>query len=114
MKKSVFPFHPVKFLTFAFLLLSGSFFTVRAAGEVDAAFNPAVVSVGSYINRLAVQPDGKTLAVGRFQTVGKTAINNIVRLNADGTLDATFRPPSISPCFVNTEKYRPCFQQRRY
>ena len=46
--------------------------------------------------RMAVQPDGKILVGGNFTTFGggdgTTPRNRIARLNADGSLDATFDP----------------------
>ncbi|HEY9173240.1 MAG TPA: hypothetical protein VI136_13225 [Verrucomicrobiae bacterium] len=41
---------------------------------------------------LAVQPNGKVLAGGRFTVLGGQARNYIGRLNADGVLDTTFNP----------------------
>jgi uncharacterized delta-60 repeat protein len=62
-----------------------------AAGEVDLSFQEApLIGQGAYVNRIAVQADGKILIAGNFTTldgVGRTAI---ARLNADGTLDTAF------------------------
>ncbi|MBU4386019.1 MAG: delta-60 repeat domain-containing protein [Actinobacteria bacterium] len=44
--------------------------------------------IDSWINALAVQPDGKIIVGGWFATVGGEERNNIARLNADGTLRA--------------------------
>ena len=46
-------------------------------------FNSAVWS-------MAIQSDGKIVCVGFFSTFNGTTVNRIVRLNADGTRDATF------------------------
>ena len=69
---------------------------VRAAGEVDPAFNAAVqeTTLGS-VERILVQPDGKLLVVGNFTVAGNEARSNIARLNADGTIDSTFNPPDF-------------------
>ena len=86
------------FFAASLLLLTASFLTIRAAGEFDPTFNPAAVNVRgatTYANagkRLAVQPDGKVLAAGYFQAVGKSYRSGIARLNADGTVDASFNP----------------------
>jgi uncharacterized delta-60 repeat protein len=40
----------------------------------------------------AIQSDGKIIIGGSFTTYNGTLINNIARLNADGTLDLTFNP----------------------
>ena len=41
---------------------------------------------------VAVQPDGKILAAGSFDLVNGQAHRGVVRLNADGSLDASFDP----------------------
>jgi len=44
------------------------------------------------VNSLAVQPDGKILVGGLFDTLGGQPRSHIGRLNADGTLDQAFAP----------------------
>jgi uncharacterized delta-60 repeat protein len=46
------------------------------------------------ITALALQPDGRALIVGDFTQVGLAKRQGIARLNRDGTLDATFTPPT--------------------
>jgi uncharacterized delta-60 repeat protein len=46
------------------------------------------------VHATAVQPDGKILIGGNFDTVLGVIRNNIVRLNPDGTLDTLFNPDS--------------------
>ncbi|MCB1079335.1 MAG: delta-60 repeat domain-containing protein, partial [Verrucomicrobiae bacterium] len=58
-------------------------------GDLDAL--DANVNGGS-IDTIAVQPDGKILIAGGFTSVQGVARNRIARLNADGSLDATFDP----------------------
>ena len=41
---------------------------------------------------MCVQPDGRIIIGGEFTHVDGVALNHIARLNADGTLDATFDP----------------------
>jgi uncharacterized delta-60 repeat protein len=43
------------------------------------------------VRAMAVQPDGKIVISGQFSHVGSTARRNIARLNADGTVDTTFK-----------------------
>jgi uncharacterized delta-60 repeat protein len=62
-----------------------------AAGPGDLDPLDAAVS-GSLVDAVAVQPDGKTILAGRFDSVLGTPRANIARLNADGTLDAGFDP----------------------
>ncbi len=47
---------------------------------------------GHAVLAMAVQPDGKTIIAGVFTSVLGQPRNNIARLNADGTLDASFNP----------------------
>jgi uncharacterized delta-60 repeat protein len=64
-------------------------------GSLDTTFNPGTgVLGGSFpgVNSLALQPDGKVLIGGYFFSYNGTSRNSIARLNADGSLDATFNP----------------------
>lgn len=60
-------------------------------GMLDLAFNPAAGVLGT-VNSVAVQPDGKVIAVGDFQWALGVARNRIARFNNDGTLDLGFDP----------------------
>ncbi len=66
---------------------------LNADGSLDAAFNAggAGLDTGD-VRGIVVQPDGKILIVGLFGSYNGTARQSIARLNADGTLDATFNP----------------------
>lgn len=44
------------------------------------------------VHALAAQPDGKTLVGGGFSRIGGAARSNFARLNADGSVDASFNP----------------------
>ena len=59
---------------------------ITATGDVDATFTVAS-EVDDRVNCLALQPDGKILVGGVF-----VAGDGLVRLNANGSLDATFTP----------------------
>jgi uncharacterized delta-60 repeat protein len=64
-----------------------------SGGALDATFNAGnVFPMGSAVYDVFEQEDGKFVAGGAFQTVGGLTRRNIVRLNADGTLDAGFNP----------------------
>jgi uncharacterized delta-60 repeat protein len=65
---------------------------LNADGTVDAAFNPGSIWASSCVNSLALQADGKILVGGQFTMLGGQNRSNIGRLNADGTVDATFNP----------------------
>ena len=49
-------------------------------------------SVSSFVEAIAIQPDGKTIIAGNFTTIQGAPRNNIARLNADGSLDTGFDP----------------------
>ncbi|MEI6259973.1 MAG: hypothetical protein WCR46_08710 [Deltaproteobacteria bacterium] len=85
------------------ILLGGSFFSfnnvtrqnivrLNVDGSLDTEFSSPAFSVynRSEIFSIALQPDGKILLVGRFSTVGGILSPTIVRLNPEGTVDATF------------------------
>ena len=63
---------------------------LESDGRLDQTLDLGIV--GSQINTIAVQPDGKVLIGGVFSTVLGVTRNNIARLNADGTLDTAFDP----------------------
>ena len=72
----------------------------QAAGHVDPTFDAGAVTSGfgsSGIRAVALQPDGKILVGGLFDTIGGVTRVGLARLNADGTVDGTF----AAPFFVN-------------
>jgi uncharacterized delta-60 repeat protein len=75
------------------LLLAGSL-CARAQvvpGSLDPTFSTAVSGGIASVWATAVQPDGKVILGGSFTTVGTTTgLSNLVRLNADGSVDGTF------------------------
>jgi uncharacterized delta-60 repeat protein len=62
---------------------------LNSDGTLDNTFQP-LMGTGYAVHALVVQPDGKILVGGGFLEFSSTSINNIVRLNADGSLDASF------------------------
>ncbi len=54
------------------------------------------------VTSLALQPDGKILIGGNFDNVGGQPRSKAARLNADGTLDASFQNPNITGDIGNT------------
>jgi len=64
-------------------------------GSVDADL-PAMPARTARIQAVAVQPDGKLLIGGDFTTIGGQPRHSMARLNADGTLDATFADPAFN------------------
>lgn len=74
---------------------------VNSDGTTDLTFNS-----GTGFDRppgtLAIQPDGKILASGLFTVYNGTARTKLVRLNADGSLDAAFNPTITGSSSVST------------
>src|SRR3954466_14658788 len=62
-----------------------------SAVALDESFAPVIIDQVSDM-QLALQPDGKILIGGRFNSVNQRARTNLARLNADGSLDETFAP----------------------
>ncbi len=60
-------------------------------GSLDNSFNPGIGLDGP-VYALKVQPDGRVLVGGEFRMFDLRSRNNLVRLNADGSLDTTFDP----------------------
>ena len=65
-------------------------------GTIDPTFNAGGSGFGNnaYINSIAVQQDGKILAAGGFDGYNGVPRRNLLRLNADGSLDPSFDPGS--------------------
>lgn len=73
-------------------------------GTLDTDFNvgTGVSNAFASINSSCIQSDGKIIIGGEFTDYNGTAIKNIVRLNIDGTLDATFNPGTGPNNGINT------------
>ena len=72
---------------------------LHADGSLDTSFDPGLAAGSDefrYVRVFARQPDGKILVAGHFGGIGggtgSTPRQNIARLNADGTVDASFNP----------------------
>lgn len=64
---------------------------VGADGSLDNSFDPGQgVDTGEYIGALAIQSDDKIMIGGYFTSYDGTLMNNIARINADGSLDSSF------------------------
>lgn len=64
---------------------------LTGSGALDSDFDPGEGADGNVL-ALALQPDGKVLIAGSFDTVDGVARGRIARLNADGSLDTGFSP----------------------
>ena len=64
-------------------------------GTLDTSFN-VNASVNGTVNQAILDSGGKILLGGTFTEVNGVSRVNVARLEADGTLDETFNPPSTS------------------
>jgi len=70
-----------------------NFARLLATGAVDLAFDAAAGGVPTaVVNALALQPDGRVLAVGQFSDLGGSRGTNLARFRAEGTPDPDFSP----------------------
>jgi len=69
-------------------------------GSIDNSFVVGNGFVGSFgspsVNDAAIQSDGKIICVGRMTQYQEVIINNIIRLNSNGSIDNTFDVGSSS------------------
>ncbi|MDI1243701.1 MAG: delta-60 repeat domain-containing protein, partial [bacterium] len=74
--------------------VNGTFCSGIARLNSDGSLDSALGSIGgiaNFVTTIALQPDGKILLGGNFFVVGTSPLmNNVARLNSDGTLDTTF------------------------
>lgn len=89
------------------ILIGGAFTEVNGAprhqvarlladGTLDPEFNPAAGGAGvtKWPTAMELQPDGKVVIGGKFETMNGVARKRIARLMPDGALDAGFDPGS--------------------
>lgn len=58
-------------------------------GSIDAGFN-TVLGANAAIDVILIQPDGKILLGGRFDTFNGIGHSRLIRLNSDGSIDDNF------------------------
>ena len=78
----------------------GGLVRLNSDGTLDAFFDPGTFtsptsSEGPGICALALQTDGKILAGGNFSLTQGTTRSSLVRLNANGSFDSTFRDAPV-------------------
>jgi uncharacterized delta-60 repeat protein len=60
-------------------------------GTIDTSFNPELPHDGNgWVSSLVLQPDGKLIIGGGFESVGGHPSRHVARLNSDGSADTTF------------------------
>ncbi len=67
---------------------------LNADGTVDSSFTPGISSEGGIL-AITVQPDGKYLVGGQFNTYLGAASPFLVRLEGNGARDASFQSPFV-------------------
>ncbi len=76
---------------------------LRANGSLDATFNAGGAGVNGGVYTLALQADGKIVVGGSFATYNGSAAGNLLRLNPDGSRDASFNAGGAGfDSFVNS------------
>ena len=65
----------------------------NSTGTLDAGFNIGT-GLNSQGTRIGTQSDGKVIVSGNFTTYNGTSVRPLIRINTDGTLDATFTAPT--------------------
>jgi len=66
--------------------------TAAFGQNANDGFDP---NANNRVDLIAVQPDGKVVVAGIFSVVGGTNQTGLARLNPDGSVDTSFRPPQI-------------------
>ncbi len=85
-----------------------NFARITSSGTVDSTFNvSAGGSVNATINALALQADGKIVAVGQFSDVGAAKTTNIARFTPEGVADFSFGTNLTTDAPINTVAVRP-------
>ena len=87
-----------KRIVFSAMLLLLAVSGIAQSGGNDFTFNPGGFEPGEGANEgvysTVIQADGKIIVGGWFTSFNGKLCNRITRLNADGSIDATFNPGS--------------------
>jgi gliding motility-associated-like protein/uncharacterized delta-60 repeat protein len=70
-------------------------------GSLDTSFNNGW-GPDDGVSTILTQPDGKILIAGHFKNYDNKLVNHIARLNADGTLDTSFKSGTAADWSVGT------------
>jgi uncharacterized delta-60 repeat protein len=65
---------------------------INANGTLDTSFNVGT-GFNNGVTSITIQPDGKILCTGSFETYSGFSSSGIIRLNSDGSIDSTFTSP---------------------
>lgn len=67
-------------------------------GSIDNSFDPGKGTNG-FVYAVAIQQDGKIIIGGEFTLFNNQTVQNIVRINADGSIDATYDVKTNGPVY---------------
>lgn len=67
--------------------------------EIDEGTVTEILTITGSINSLLILPDGKILIGGSFSAIGGQDRYRLARLNADGTIDATWAGPVVNTTY---------------
>lgn len=70
--------------------VAGKIQRLNPDGTTDPSFNPGGLGANGFLASIVLQPDGKILLGGGFTAYNGAPALTVARLNANGTLDATF------------------------
>lgn len=78
---------------------------LTADGDFDTSFNAGGTGLSGEVKAILIQTDGKIVVGGYLYQYNGVAINNVIRLNTDGTLDTGFNvslddPNHVCPVFA--------------
>jgi len=82
----------------------GGIVRINGDGSIDTSLDVGTGIVGTGIQTVALQSDGKILIGGNITAYDGTTVSGIARLNSNGSLDSTFNNGGvgITGTFVNT------------
>ncbi len=70
----------------------GRIVRLNVNGSIDTTFDSRNGFFGSWVNCVVIQPDGKVVAGGKFESYRQVHRRNIARLNTNGSPDFDFNP----------------------
>ncbi len=73
---------------------------LTSTGALDTSFNSGGTGANSSVNGIALQSDGKILICGQFDSYNGTNASQVARVNADGSMDASFNPGVSSGSYM--------------
>jgi len=92
-------------------VISKSLVRINNDGTIDSSFTLSTDSFSGVnrptINSISLQADGKIIIVGDFTRYNGNNVNNIIRLNNDGTIDTTFNSGSGTDNIIHSSIIQP-------